>query len=340
MLSIEKPLVNIIMPVYNAKAYVADAIMSIIGQSYKNIRLIIIDDGSKDGSGAICDRIASEDDRVEVYHQENHGLCYARNQGLEKIGGGYVAFADHDDIYLPGSIETLVRVAQDNDIDIVKGTYLGEILYNNGKSRVYAAKMPSCILGLDELVNRYSIFNYTIRAMWNGMYNSEIIKVHNIRFDESLKAGAEDYKFNLTYLKYVNRIGLTESELYKHYARENQSASVGYNENRQKGIIADYHTEVALLKELQITPKTYVEHQLWYFYMLVHEYCFADTPLNQREIVIRLHAFICQMENFKKVGIRDRACLFKKNPKDMLKWTAMQMKLSGALFKHFKLKHG
>lgn len=335
-----EPLVNIIMPVYNAKEYIADAITSIVSQSYHNIRLIIIDDGSHDGSGSICDEFAAKDSRVEVHHQDNHGLCYARNQGLKKIGGGYVAFADHDDIYLPGSIETLVSIAETSNADLVKGTYIGEIINDDGSIRTYAAKMPSSVMSLEELANHYSIFNYAIRAMWNGMYKSDIIKEHSIKFDESLKAGAEDYNFNLAYLNFSVRIALTDYQLYKHYARENQSASVGYNENRQKGIVADYHTEADLLKGIQIKTETYVEHQLWYFYMLVREYCFKDTPLSQQEITKRLREFLLEMDNFKSVHIKDWMLLFWHKPKDMIKWTAMRICLPDLLFRHFKLKHG
>lgn len=334
-----EPLVNVIMPVYNAKKYIADAITSILEQSYRNINLIIIDDGSTDGSGEICDEFAEKDNRVEIYHQDNHGLCYARNKGLEKTRGGYICFADHDDIYLQGSIEQLVKVAQDNDVDLVKGTYVGEVLQSDGRSRTYAAKMPAAVLRLEELVNHYCIFNYAIRAMWNGMYKSEIILDHNIRFDESLKAGAEDYAFNLAYMSFSKQIGLTNYELYCHYARENQSASVGYNENRQKGIIKDYHIEVDMLKGLHITPETYVEHQLWYFYMLVREFGFDDTPLSQKEITKRLHWFLNEMENFMSIGIKDRILLYKRRPKDMLKWELLHRKCPAILFKYFKLKH-
>ena len=336
----KEPLVNIIMPVFNAQMFVADAISSILEQSYRNIKLLIIDDGSSDGSGEICDRFAEEDSRVEVYHQDNYGLCYARNKGLEKIREGYISFADHDDVYLQGSIEQLVKVAQDNDVDLVKGTYVGEILQSDGRSRIYTAKMPTSVLNLEELVNQYSIFNYAIRAMWNGMYKSEIILDHNIRFDESLKAGAEDYAFNLAYMSFSKQIGLTDYELYKHYARENQSASVGYNENRQKGIIKDYHTEVDMLKGLHITPETYVKHQLWYFYMLIREFCFEDTPLSQKEITERLYLFLNEMEDFLSIGIKDKIQLYKRRPKDMLKWELLHRKCPGILYKHYKLKHG
>lgn len=335
-------LVSVIMPVFNAKEYLPKAIESILGQSYKNIELVIVDDGSSDGSGSVCDSYAEKDIRVKVIHQENHGLCHARNKGLEMTRGGknYIAFADHDDIYLDGSIEKLVEIARDSSIDLIKGTYVGEILDADGSVRDYEAKMQNALLNLNELTSNYKLFNYSVRAMWNGIYKAEIIHSNNIRFDESLKAGAEDYSFNLEYLKYVEKIGLTEYPLYMHYARANQSASVGYNENRQKGIVKDYHKESRLLKSLKISDESYINHQLWYFYMLVREYCFKDTPISKKEIANRLKLFTSEMDNFKLVRFKDKVLLYKRMPKSMIKWGLLHHGCEGVLFDQYVRKQG
>lgn len=339
MVNVKEPLISVIMPVFNAKQFLSMAIESILNQSYRNIELIMIDDGSSDGSAEVCDRFAEKDKRIKIVHQENHGLCYARNKGLKLMGGGYVAFADHDDIWLEGSFEKLVTIFQKDKVDLVKGTYVGEIHDSDGSVRDYSAEMTDALLDLNGLVDNYTEFNYSIRAMWNGLYSADIINRNHIRFDETLKAGAEDYDFNLAYLHSVKKIGLTHYPLYKHYAREGQSASVGYNENRQKGIIKDYHTEVSLLKDLAVSSETYINHQIWYFYMLVREYNFGDTPLTTKEINNRLISFRNEMEDFKKLCFKDKLSLYRKAPKATLKWDLLHIGMTKFLLLHYKRKH-
>ena len=111
--------VSIIIPVYNMKDYLEEAIESVISQTYKNIEIIIIDDGSNDGSEKICDDYSRLDSRIKVIHQENKGLSAARNKGLEIMTGDYVAYLDPDDVYHPKMIEMLHDKMINEDVDCV-----------------------------------------------------------------------------------------------------------------------------------------------------------------------------------------------------------------------------
>ena len=102
-------LVSVIVPVYNVSPYLREAIDSVINQTYKELEIIIVDDGSTDGSGAICEEYASSDSRIKLIHQSNRGLSGARNTGLECATGDFVAFVDSDDSISPVFIETLVN---------------------------------------------------------------------------------------------------------------------------------------------------------------------------------------------------------------------------------------
>lgn len=108
----EAPLVSVVIPVYNVRRYLQQCLESAIAQTYRNLEIIIIDDGSTDGSGSICDQYAERDGRIHVIHSTNRGLASARNLGLENAQGQLISFLDSDDWIEPHAVETLVRTAQ------------------------------------------------------------------------------------------------------------------------------------------------------------------------------------------------------------------------------------
>lgn len=114
------PTVSVIMPVYNAHLYVAKAIESVLQQTYQDFELILVDDGATDGSGEICEKYAAQDDRIVLIHEENSGICKARNTGLKHAQGTYIAFCDHDDLYMPQYLEKAVSSAIKENADLVK----------------------------------------------------------------------------------------------------------------------------------------------------------------------------------------------------------------------------
>lgn len=121
-------LVSIIIPVYNTVEFLENSVNSVLGQTYKDIELWLVDDGSTDGSESLCDELARKDDRVKVIHKENEGQGVARNCALDLCNGEYIAFADSDDIIKPNMIECMVNAIKENDADIA----LCGIAVNNG----------------------------------------------------------------------------------------------------------------------------------------------------------------------------------------------------------------
>lgn len=113
------PLVSIIVPVYNVEVFLDSCIHSIRQQTYKNLQIILVDDGSTDNSGQICDSISALDDRFAVIHQENVGLSGARNAGLDFVSGEYIMFLDSDDVIHPETVEYMLSLALDNDATCV-----------------------------------------------------------------------------------------------------------------------------------------------------------------------------------------------------------------------------
>lgn len=107
------PLITVVVPVYNVEDYVEDCVQSLLGQDYPNLEIVLVDDGSSDTSGFICDRLGLDNDRVAVYHKENGGLSDARNYGLARSHGEWIAFVDSDDYVSPLFVSTLYSAAHD-----------------------------------------------------------------------------------------------------------------------------------------------------------------------------------------------------------------------------------
>ena len=136
-------LISVIVPVYNVEAYVAKCIESIQNQSYQHLEIILVDDGSTDDSGDICDQYAAYDDRIKVIHQENGGLSAARNTGIEAANGDYIGFVDSDDYIGLTVYEDMLHLLKENNLDIIEFTAFrdknGTIIEgcNDGKLEIF-----------------------------------------------------------------------------------------------------------------------------------------------------------------------------------------------------------
>lgn len=180
-----EPLVSVIIPVYNVLPYLREALDSVISQTYKNLEIIVVDDGSTDGSGEVCDEYLS-DPRVIVIHQENKGLSGARNIGLNRMTGEYVAFLDSDDAFMPEMIEKMLDALIRNNANISFCGYdecLTEFsLYNSDTQKTSKYLFDKeMILSSAESLNMI-MANQTCWAVWNKLYQHSIW--NSIRFPE------------------------------------------------------------------------------------------------------------------------------------------------------------
>ena len=152
------------MPVYNSGKYLKTAVGSILNQSLKDIELILVDDGSTDGSSERCDEYAQQDNRIVVIHQKNGGICNARNAALKIARGEYIGFSDHDDEYLPGFLEHAYTEAKKNNADLTI------ICTNERKKQIRKAKPKKCIV------------IYNTPKISENILNSKIIKSSTDKF--------------------------------------------------------------------------------------------------------------------------------------------------------------
>ena len=139
----ERPLISIIVPVYNIEEYLPRCIESILNQTYQKLELILVDDGSKDSSGIICDEYAKKDQRVVVQHKENGGSSSARNVGIKLAKGEYLGFVDSDDFIEPDMYEKMVVALEENACNIVQ--VARDEMDDKGKKLPDICKMPECL---------------------------------------------------------------------------------------------------------------------------------------------------------------------------------------------------
>ena len=232
-------LVSIIVPVYNAERFLEKCVDSILNQSYTNIEVILIDDGSTDNSGNICDLYSQKDKRVKVIHQINSGPSIARNKGIHNASGTFIQFVDSDDYIEPNMIETLVdKINRDVDIVICGYKYIykenDNIVVRN--SNTYKESKIS----KDEFLDKFGkLFkDYYINYICNKLYITDIIKNNNIYFDSSIGWG-EDLIFNLTYLNHCENIFIIEDLLYNYVKYNENSITSTFNRdlyNNQKSM--------------------------------------------------------------------------------------------------------
>lgn len=211
-------LVSIIVPVYNAEKYLKDCLNSIIAQSYTNLDIILVDDGSTDQSGAICDAYTEKDTRIRVFHNQNHGVSYSRNCGIKFSKGEFLLFIDSDDIINSIYVEDLMKYSRECDLVIaqISDAYeknhkiIDRVLPKTTQMRLFAQdywKLTSCTWG-----------------PWGRLYQKEIIKQAKIFFAEDIQWG-EDRLFNFAYYKYVKTYIVAQEARYIYHHRDSMSLS-------------------------------------------------------------------------------------------------------------------
>lgn len=172
-------LVSVIIPVYNVSRYLPQCFDSVISQTYRNLEIIVIDDGSTDDSGIICDQYAEKDDRIHVIHTDNRGLASARNLGLENVSGEYISFIDSDDWIEPQTIETFIGAALKTEADIVIARTCSE--YVGGTVHRPMEKNDSHSYFGQDILSAFAEGKFG-NAVWNKIYRVECFR--DIRFPD------------------------------------------------------------------------------------------------------------------------------------------------------------
>lgn len=267
------PLISVIVPVYNVEQYIERCLDSILNQTYRNLKVILIDDGSTDKSGTICDKYGDKDSRVVVFHKENAGPGIARNIGLnyckEYIGGGYITFVDSDDWIETEMYEILVRYAQDTGCDVAGCATMTD--REDGVSySTFADREDQILSGKSCSLDLLYQTKYAWGAMYNKLYSANLFD--DIRFPPI--SNLEDYVISAQIYSKIDRIAFCKRPMY-HYTIRKESLSKSYSKNKVYAIdsaklIQKFFQECVIDEELDSATYYFVYltyiHILWEIY--------------------------------------------------------------------------
>lgn len=231
---------SIIMPVYNVEEYLERSIQSIISQTIDNWELLIVNDGSTDNSGMICEKYAEQDDRITVTHQKNAGSGRARAVALDKAKGDYICFVDPDDYLSKNALAENTDIVKTSQPDIIVNAYYEVQKEKNGNLSIN--KFENQIIGefnKTSFKNNFSSFDKVgSRSLWNKVYNRKFLKDNNIEFTDQ-RVG-QDALFNYTAYKHINSI-IINKEAYYHYDVSRDGSAVKQYRSRR----AEYEKNIA-----------------------------------------------------------------------------------------------
>lgn len=264
------PTISIILPVYNCEAYLHRCIGAILGQTEQNLELILVDDGSTDSSGTICDRYAAEDARVRVIHKQNAGVSAARNAGLETAEGAFIAFADGDDWPEPEMYERLLEAQRRAGSDLI---YCGfRRVYSD---RTEEEAFPQSRVYTGEEIRELAADLFCSRmfgSVWRGLYARKTVT--GTEFDPGIHY-AEDLLFNLEILRKAGSVAVIPEVLYN-YNKANGNSVCARTEHDP-----DFRYTASLQRQLEI-------NEFWGFSVDPEEFYMAYVDMMFHFLVRKL----------------------------------------------------
>ena len=214
----QNALVSVIVPAYNVQEYLDKCVESIVGQTYKNLEIILVDDGSPDNCPAICDNWAKKDGRIKVIHKENGGVSSARNSALDMAAGEYICFVDSDDFIEPNAVGYMLENI--GDADVIQCGFS----YDHADGRVEKYDITEADFTGEDAA-RAVIMDKVRPEVWGKLYSAHLLA--EIRFDTSKKYG-EDLFINYLLLKCAKKLISRNVCLYHYMCRETDSATSHY----------------------------------------------------------------------------------------------------------------
>lgn len=297
-MSVQKmPLISVLIPVYNVDQYLERCIKSVITQTYRNIEIILVDDGSTDNSGIICDAYAEIDNRIRVIHKKNGGLSDARNIGLENAKGKYISFIDSDDYVHSLFIEIMLKNMLDYHTDIIICGYKKGTLDIFPKERI---KQNECkIYDSKEMLKQWhSNYKHIETVAWNKLYLRELFINEDIRYPKGVNN--EDVQTTHLLVAASKKIGIIDTQLYYYFQRAGSIMHAEISEKSIKDNLLAQNNRLEYFKcngYCKAYERLLIKRQKYYMliYCLIHENALKDIKTSllkeykeQYQIVLKL----------------------------------------------------
>ena len=293
-----RPLISILSPCYNVEAFLPQCIDSIIKQTYTNLQIVLIDDGSNDDTWSVMQHYAANDTRIEIYHQHNQGVASTRNHLLEKVNGDYVLFVDSDDWIEPDMVSFLVGKAMAGEADIV----VCGMVKNDDTPKVQYTEE---VLDQDTTVKKFLFHKELSGSLCNKLVKTSLL--HGICFDRRISYG-EDALFCWHVLQQAHVIVFTDRQLYHYRMNENSLSHLNWTpEKKGSGHLvwqAITDDTRALWPQYQHIAKTnYAISDMWQLYYARGSNYPIDDNIRMFQKNVRKHLlmiFLSDIVNLKK----------------------------------------
>ena len=276
-----KGMVSVIIPVYQSGVHLKKCIESILEQTYKNTEIILVDDGSDDGSEELCDSYSQEYNNVFAIHQKNRGVSYARNRGVSYAKGEYVLFVDSDDYIDRDYLENALGIFESQNVDMYLCGYQNVKKEGKIKEKRYYPGVRNAVWkydDIDSIVLRLFV-STALHAIGTKVYKRDIIRENKIKFKEKWKY-YEDIYFCLEYLSYCKKIYTQNTVMYYYQIDVPGSLSKQYS-NREYEVL--YDTYKLLFKLAKLHQKDLESGRLFYKLYLSKIQCFLNLKMQEQK---------------------------------------------------------
>lgn len=224
----EKELITLVVPVYNAENYLEECVNSILNQDYKNIEIILINDGSKDKSGEIIEKLSKVDNRIKVIHKENSGVSATRNIGIENSKGNYICFIDADDYLSTNYVSYLYKLIKENNAEISLTPFPRKFNSLTDKKTENNLKEDVIEVWSGEKAAIQMLYYNIVISPWNKMISKKLIDKFNLRFNTKLAFG-EGFNFSVDCFQRANKVAVGHLNVYNYRVDNPNSAMTTFS---------------------------------------------------------------------------------------------------------------
>ena len=271
-----QPLVSIVVPIYNVDQYLDRCLKSIVNQTYKNLEIILIDDGSTDNSGNLCDMWQKNDERILVIHKENGGLSDARNAGMKRLTGEYVCFIDSDDWVDTHYVELLYKALFETDSDISECDYLvteGTIISDNTDYEI-------CVKSRHEAMKLHIDNAMFKQVVWNKLYKRSMININFLKGKYH-----EDVFWTYQIINNADKLCHISAKLYYYFQRDNSIQGSNYSIKRLDAV--EGTKERAMFVKSHYPELSSIVEKQYIMTLMYHAQCLIKYRIENRKSIIK-----------------------------------------------------